>query len=292
MTPAEKKGIEGVIGEDVYYKDGVLYGNIKIFSEGLADLIESGKKQLSVGYRCVYDLVSGVWNGIQYDAIQRGIRGNHVALVTEGRMGREVAVLDHFKFTFDSKEIIMPEEKEYEKKEEKESKDDAEEGGKEEISHSAVLKYLKEHFKNHEQIEKLMGTGEEAAKDDSSEIPDDEKTMDKEEEKEEKKDGMDAALIANLEKTFLVNASKRDVLAERLSHDVGTFDHSEMTLKEVANYGVKKLGLNCAPGTEHVALDAYYHNRPVIKTAYALDAGYTKPKEGVFTDFLNSKGEK
>jgi hypothetical protein len=108
MTPAEKKGIHGVTGEDVFFEDGYLKANIKIFSDKLANLIQEGKKELSIGYRCLYELTPGVYNGIQYDAIQRNIRGNHLALVEEGRSGKDVAVLDHFKFTFDSKDITMP----------------------------------------------------------------------------------------------------------------------------------------------------------------------------------------
>lgn len=94
MTPAEKKGVSGVIGEDVYFKDGTLYGNIKVFSEALARRIEGGKKELSLGYRCEYEHKPGTWNGQPYEYVQRKIRGNHLALVNQGRMGAEVRVLD------------------------------------------------------------------------------------------------------------------------------------------------------------------------------------------------------
>lgn len=101
MVPAENKGVHGVIGENVYSKDGVVYGDLKIFSEHLKDQIESGKKQLSMGYFCDYDLTPGVYNGQPYDAVQKNIRGNHVALVEQGRMGADVRVMDK-KITFDS----------------------------------------------------------------------------------------------------------------------------------------------------------------------------------------------
>lgn len=105
-TPAEQYGVEGVIGENVTFEgdenQGTLYANLKVFSQRLADLIASGKKELSCGYRCVYVYRPGVWNGQPYDYIQIKIRGNHIALVDEGRMGPTVAVLDHFKFTIDS----------------------------------------------------------------------------------------------------------------------------------------------------------------------------------------------
>lgn len=120
---------------------------------------------------------------------------------------------------------------------------------------------------------------------------------DKETEKEEKKEGMDAAYamdaaaINKLEKSFLINATKRNSLAERLSHDVGTFDSSDMTLNEVAKYGADKLGLTCAAGAEVIALDAYYHNRPVDKVAFANDSAGAAQEKGVFTEFLKTKGE-
>lgn len=109
MTPAEKKGVSGVIGQEVYFKGGVLYGNIKAFSETLAKQIENGKKELSLGYHCRYEHNPGEWNGQHYEYIQRDLRGNHLALVDNGRMGAGVRVLDHcdlnieqFIFTCDS----------------------------------------------------------------------------------------------------------------------------------------------------------------------------------------------
>jgi hypothetical protein len=108
LMPAEQKGIHGVIGQDVYFEDGYLKANLKIFSEKLNDLIRQGKKELSIGYRCMYDIQSGIYDGQHYDAIQRQIRGNHIALVEEGRCGSDVAVLDRLNFTFDSKDITMP----------------------------------------------------------------------------------------------------------------------------------------------------------------------------------------
>src|SRR5690606_32457155 len=38
----------------------------------------------------------------------RNIRGNHLALVDEGRAGPDVAVLDRLKFTLDSRGLVMP----------------------------------------------------------------------------------------------------------------------------------------------------------------------------------------
>ena len=116
FTPAERKGIHGVTGEDVYFKDGTLYANLKLFSETQAELVESGKKELSLGYRCDYLRKPGNFQGNPYDYEQINPRGNHIASVEDGRMGAQVAVLDssdiitldkHCFFTIDSQDIVM-----------------------------------------------------------------------------------------------------------------------------------------------------------------------------------------
>lgn len=52
--------------------------------------IEAGKAELSCGYTCDLDFTPGEFEGQKYDAVQRNIRGNHVALVKAGRAGPEV----------------------------------------------------------------------------------------------------------------------------------------------------------------------------------------------------------
>lgn len=93
-TPAEQKGIEGVLGEKIGRSGDMLTADIKIYSESLKDEIRNGKKELSLGYFCDYDLTPGTYKGQHYDAVQRNLRGNHIALVDKGRMGREVRVMD------------------------------------------------------------------------------------------------------------------------------------------------------------------------------------------------------
>jgi hypothetical protein len=52
--------------------------------------IEAGKRQLSNGYSCDLSFEDGVApDGTDYQAVQRNIRGNHVALVDRGRAGSE-----------------------------------------------------------------------------------------------------------------------------------------------------------------------------------------------------------
>lgn len=52
------------------------------------------KRELSLGYRCDVDDTPGEYNGEHYDAIQKNIRYNHLAVVTKGRAGNARLRLD------------------------------------------------------------------------------------------------------------------------------------------------------------------------------------------------------
>lgn len=58
-------------------------------------LIEDGKRELSAGYTCDLDWTAGETpTGEAYDAVQRNIRINHVAIVGRGRAGSQVRIGD------------------------------------------------------------------------------------------------------------------------------------------------------------------------------------------------------
>ena len=103
-TAAEKVGVEGVTGEKVEYRDGVLYSKLKLFGDNLKKMIKAGLKQLSCGFRCTWDITSGITpQGEEYDIIQREIRGNHLASVGAARMGADIRVaMDQAHFALDS----------------------------------------------------------------------------------------------------------------------------------------------------------------------------------------------
>ncbi len=292
LMPAEKKGVHGIIGEDVYFEDGYLKANLKIFSQEVNELIKNGKKELSIGYRCMYDIQSGVYDGQPYDAIQRQIRGNHIALVEEGRSGPDVAVLDRLKFTLDSKDIEMPDTMKPQGKPEDlkkpEGKDNmTNEMEKENMSvdddgmnMEGICNALREAVGY---MEKMMakkdGTDVDWNKEDmqdeepkefvhKADITDIAETEEKEAEKEEgkkdkkvdeevEKEGKQKAAKGMDEKAIFRRISQRDALAEKLSKHIGTFDHKEKTLEEVAAYGVRKLGLSCKRGHEESVLEGY-----------------------------------
>lgn len=139
FTLPEDKGIEGTTLTNVKRKGDLITNDLVAYTERVKDEIDnSDKRGLSMGYRCNYDLTPGEYNGEHYDAIQRNIRFNHIALVDEGRMGDECRIMDSA-ITFDSINELL-QQKEYNKmadlKEEikEEIKDEILNGGEEEIT--------------------------------------------------------------------------------------------------------------------------------------------------------------
>ena len=106
FTPAEKHGIHGVLGERIRRKGDFLVANMEIYSETIKNEIRNGKKELSLGYFCDYDLTPGTYRGRHYDAVQRNLRGNHIALVDKGRMGHDVRVMDGVQAN-DAKNVLV-----------------------------------------------------------------------------------------------------------------------------------------------------------------------------------------
>lgn len=106
QTPAERKGVDGVTGGNVIQEGEYLYADLHIYSDTLKRKIDQGgKKDLSIGYRVGrWEPANGLFNGQPYDFIQRDLLGNHVAVVTEGRSGKDVSVLDHT-ITYDHMDI-------------------------------------------------------------------------------------------------------------------------------------------------------------------------------------------
>ena len=62
--------------------------------EVIDKILKGGKRELSLGYKVDLEETPGVWNGQEYDAIQRNIRINHLAIVPRGRAGNARLNLD------------------------------------------------------------------------------------------------------------------------------------------------------------------------------------------------------
>jgi hypothetical protein len=315
LTPPEEHGVMGTLGDSAYYKDGTLYNKIKLFAEKIKQTIDGGKKELSMGYRCVYEKINGVYNGQEYQAVQRQIRGNHAALVHEGRMGPSVAVLDGlntFKFTFDSKEFFMEEEKKV--------KDAGmpEEMSDEAVTLEAVVKLLKE-LKMEVTALKAAEQSEVSADNEGDTVIDAEFEPKKAEDKdadvedaeckdakgdESKSDGdakkpMDKAMDAKLVRKMVADEmsavradiTARDQLAAQLSHEIGVFACDSMSHKDVAKYGVKKLkeigiALDAKQGEEIAVLKGYFAacSRQSHQSTFASDASFDEQNAGSIVD--------
>ena len=91
LTPENTSKYQvGSIGEAVK-QDGTMVSTTVLVTDAKAIAeVEGGKQQLSGGYFCDLEMTPGEWEGQRYDAIQRSIRGNHVAIVANGRAGPDV----------------------------------------------------------------------------------------------------------------------------------------------------------------------------------------------------------
>jgi len=85
----------GTLGRTTFENPYLITRPLMVLTKEAIDLIESGEqRELSAAYR--YDAVMepGAWNGQQYDGRMVNIRGNHTAIVSEGRVGPDVLVAD------------------------------------------------------------------------------------------------------------------------------------------------------------------------------------------------------
>jgi len=291
LTPVERKGVGGVTGDDVVFDNGVLYSNIKIFSEALARQINSGKKELSCGYRCEYDFSPGEWNGVKYDVVQRKMRGNHVAVVKQGRMGPDVAVLDH-RFTYDHVDA-----------QELQPVLDKDTIAAIDAAVATALAGLPD------TVTKAVADAMPAALAEAAKAKEDEEKSEDEyaDAKEEAKNGgMDqAAIDAAVEKATAplkaqiaamkptvdaadaaTSAADKADLIKRLTPHIGAFDAvaAPMTVDAVVAYGLDKLGITGVPaGSERATLDGALRVKPVPAPA-ALDAAL--PADSPITQYI------
>lgn len=83
----------GTIGENVRQDGKFVAASLVVHDLETIRKIEKGKREVSAGYHVELDETPGVSpEGERYDAIQRNIRANHVALVDEGRAGPQARI--------------------------------------------------------------------------------------------------------------------------------------------------------------------------------------------------------
>jgi hypothetical protein len=295
----EDRGVHGAILEAIKVVGNDVLAPLRIFSKTLKSLIDSGKEALSLGYRCRFEKNSGVFNGIAYNYIQRDIRGNHLALVMQGRNGTAVLdscdVFDHFDLALDKQEDYMADEQTEEKTVEKAA-----------MTLAEVHAFLSENAPMWKELQSLMGgavESEEVALDADTKEKDGEQKADDacDKETEKKEEAMDTAAInslldarlgaerKNIVKSVMADVHARDALVKKLTPHIGTFACDTMDVNEVAVYGAKKLGITAPAGAEAVAIDAYLAGleKTASKVTYAMDS---KPKtDGLLAKRLSGK---
>lgn len=181
-------------------------------------------------------------------------------------MGPDVAVMDHFTFTFDAKELEMAEENK-----------GGEGGGAGSMTLEQVASLVGELAPQVAKLTEAFGkmsapaaaepAGDKgappaAATDPATPAP------------EAKKDGEGGegtpAGSGMDERAFVERIAKRDDLAAKISQHVGTFDHKSMTLDDVVAYGCDKLGIKADKTVQAAVLDGYLQAKPAATPAASV----------------------
>lgn len=93
-APARETRV-GATGTDAEWRAPYLMNSLTIFDADAQKAINSGAlRELSMAYHYRPEMKAGEFDGQHYDFIMRDIRGNHLALVEEGRAGADVLVYD------------------------------------------------------------------------------------------------------------------------------------------------------------------------------------------------------
>lgn len=85
----------GTTGTAAAFDEPYLQNSLTIWdADAILAIEQHVQKELSSAYAYDADMTPGSYCGVKYDGVMRNIRGNHVALVTEGRAGPDVVVGD------------------------------------------------------------------------------------------------------------------------------------------------------------------------------------------------------
>ena len=92
----EKRDIKiGAVSGEVKLEEPYLIADIKIYDkDAIEEITQKGIVDLSPGYKAHYKQESGEYNGEKYEFKQEDIKYNHLAVVENGRSGKEVKIND------------------------------------------------------------------------------------------------------------------------------------------------------------------------------------------------------
>ena len=289
LVATDAKRVEGVFGEKVYFEHPYLKANLRVYSAQTLDSIDLGKEELSAGYTCDWVRESGSFEGVAYEYVQRKIRGNHGALVEEGRSGPDVSVMDSMTFNLDSKESQMTVAANQAAGEVTLAQLAAQLGAMD--AKITALQAAQDEKEDDKDDKEPKG-----AQDSDDEDKDDKKAMDEDDEKkDDKKDAMDSALkqikaltaqVAALTAApaaldsgaIMAEIAKKNELVAKVSAHIGTFACDSMSYGQVAEYAADKLGL--PKDNAAIRVESYLAAKPASTTAYGMDAKTVKASDG------------
>lgn len=90
-----KENIVGTTGSEAVFESPHLNNSLAVWdADSIAGIDSDEQKELSSAYHYRADMTPGEFEGVRYDGVMRDLKGNHVALVPEGRAGNDVVVGD------------------------------------------------------------------------------------------------------------------------------------------------------------------------------------------------------
>ncbi len=96
VEPSKRDLKIGSISGEVKAEEPYLTADIKIYDKQAIEAITGeGIVDLSPGYSAKYTAEAGEYNGEKYDFTQRDIKYNHLAVVDNGRSGKDVKISDN-----------------------------------------------------------------------------------------------------------------------------------------------------------------------------------------------------
>ncbi len=96
VEPSKRDLKIGAVSGEVRKAEPYLIADIKIYDKGAIEgITNKGIVDLSPGYTAKYTAESGEYNGEKYEFTQSGIKYNHLAVVEDGRSGKEVRIQDN-----------------------------------------------------------------------------------------------------------------------------------------------------------------------------------------------------
>lgn len=283
-------GVDGIVGEKVYFDYPYLRANLRVFSDEMKQELESGRTQLSPAYKYDVEHAPGVFEGQPYQYVQRNLRcGNHLARVDEGRTGPDVAVMDQAINQNSDGDKTMPLEELLAAIANLSDEDKAKIAAAANLAPAvAATPVVDEDPVNPMPVEdedpnapKAEDEDPDAPKAEDEDVPSDTKAQ----------DAKIAALtkrVTDLTKqvkaqdtgALLKELGKRNELASRLTQHIGAFACDSMDTVAVAKYGLEKLGIKgIAAGHEVSALNAALAMKaaqPQTIVAFGQDSAPTK----------------